>query len=169
MQEICCFGNTNGSGCGLWDKAIPNLPDLARSRCDVEHVARFQEEEVKQWLERQCAGSETNATRIWAVIQRERGDGRGLSSLQDWDGAAVVEVGCCLKKDAWHQGYATEAAVACKEYAFDTLGCSQVYSMIRENNRASPASGAAQWHEACGDFDEALLWDGYAPYCLSGG
>lgn len=102
-----------------------------------EHA--FSEEEVKQWLERQMRRYETDGFGLWAVIQKETGEmiGQAGLTLQDWDGAAVVEVGYLLKKDAWHQGYATEAAVACKEYAFDTLGCSQVYSMIRENKRAS--------------------------------
>ena len=94
---------------------------------------------MKQWLERQMRRYETHGFGLWAVIQKETGEmiGQAGLTLQDWDGAAVVEVGYLLKKDAWHQGYVTEAAVACKKYAFDTLGCSQVYSMIRENNRAS--------------------------------
>lgn len=92
-----------------------------------EHA--FSEEEVKQWLERQMRRYETDGFGLWAVIQKETGEmiGQAGLTLQDWDGAAVVEVGYLLKKDAWHQGYATEAAVACKEYAFDTLGCSQVF------------------------------------------
>ncbi|MFV0559409.1 MAG: GNAT family N-acetyltransferase, partial [Enterococcus sp.] len=37
----------------------------------------------------------------------------------------------------WHQGYATEAAIACKDYAFDQLGAKEVCSIIRDSNKAS--------------------------------
>ncbi len=56
---------------------------------------------------------------------------------QDCDGKDVLEIGYLLQKAYWHNGYATEAAVACKEYAFNTLNIDEVYSIIRDNNIAS--------------------------------
>ncbi len=52
-------------------------------------------------------------------------------------GRRVPEVGYLLGKEFWGRGYAIEAARACKEYAFDTLGFDQVYSIIRDSNLAS--------------------------------
>lgn len=120
-----------------------DLPGLRRMLQDpdvmyaYEHA--FSEEEVEQWLERQLLRYKTDGFGLWAVIQKETGEmiGQAGLTLQDWDGIMVVEVGYLFQKDAWHQGYATEAAAACKQYAFDTLGCSQIYSMIRENNGSS--------------------------------
>ncbi|MDE7390580.1 MAG: GNAT family N-acetyltransferase [Lachnospiraceae bacterium] len=37
----------------------------------------------------------------------------------------------------WYNGYATEAAKACKKYAFEVLGVEEVFSIIRDNNIAS--------------------------------
>ena len=37
----------------------------------------------------------------------------------------------------WHNGYATEAAKACKKYAFETLDRDEVCSIIRDTNAAS--------------------------------
>ena len=46
-------------------------------------------------------------------------------------------MGYLFVKRCWKMGYATEAAVACRDYAFETLGIPEVYSIIRENNFAS--------------------------------
>ena len=58
-------------------------------------------------------------------------------TYQDWGARRVIEVGYLFCKEVWHQGYATEAAVACKRYAFDTLGAREVFSIIRDNNLPS--------------------------------
>ncbi|MFD0681467.1 MULTISPECIES: GNAT family N-acetyltransferase [unclassified Paenibacillus] len=42
-----------------------------------------------------------------------------------------------FQKAYWHKGYATEAAIACKEYAFSVLNANRVYSIIRDTNIAS--------------------------------
>lgn len=42
-----------------------------------------------------------------------------------------------MQKDYWHQGFAIEAAQACKRYAFETLKASNVYSIVRDLNIAS--------------------------------
>ena len=42
-----------------------------------------------------------------------------------------------FQKAYWHKGYATEAAIACKEYAFKVLNARNVYSIIRDTHIAS--------------------------------
>ena len=37
----------------------------------------------------------------------------------------------------WHQGFATEAARACRDWAFSILRAPRVYSVIRDTNVAS--------------------------------
>lgn len=58
-------------------------------------------------------------------------------SWQDVEGEKMLEVGYHLREDMWHQGYAAEASVACKRYAFEKLDAAEVCSIIRENNLAS--------------------------------
>ena len=53
------------------------------------------------------------------------------------EGKDELEIGYLLKRKYWHMGYATEAALACKEYAFNDLGRNRVTSIIRDNNFAS--------------------------------
>lgn len=64
----------------------------------------------------------------------------------------VPEVGYLLAKRYWHQGYATEAALACTEFAFDVLGLPEVFACIRENNHPSRAVARRNGMEVCGRF-----------------
>jgi RimJ/RimL family protein N-acetyltransferase len=47
------------------------------------------------------------------------------------------EVGWALHPDAWHKGYAVEAASAAMDYAFDTLGWTEVIHCIHPENLPS--------------------------------
>lgn len=58
-------------------------------------------------------------------------------AFSDGEGAGVLEIGYLFQRDRWHRGYATEAARACKAYAFDTLGAAEVSSIIRDTNLPS--------------------------------
>jgi len=49
----------------------------------------------------------------------------------------VLEIGYLFERGFWHKGYATEAARACKKYAFEKLKCDEVCSIIRDTNVAS--------------------------------
>ena len=56
---------------------------------------------------------------------------------QECDGQQVLEVGYLFQRAFWHQGFATEAARACRNHAFNALGVSEVFSIIRDTNTAS--------------------------------
>ena len=42
-------------------------------------------------------------------------------TLQTWQDKEILEIGYLFQKAYWHKGYVTEAAIACKEYAFTVL------------------------------------------------
>lgn len=102
-----------------------------------EHA--FTGEEAQEWLDRQIKRYTYYGFGLWAVILKESNEMIGQCGLtmQDCDNRQVLEVGYLFNKAFWHKGYATEAAIACKNYAFQTLNAKEVYSIIRDNNLPS--------------------------------
>ena len=102
-----------------------------------EHA--FSADEAQAWLEKQISRYKNDGFGLWAVILKTSGEFVGQCGItrQDIEGDTVPEIGYLLKRKHWHNGYASEAAKACKNYAFETLGFDRVYSIIRDNNYAS--------------------------------
>lgn len=99
----------------------------------------FSEAEVLEWLERQLARYRQYGFGLWAVIFPETDEFIGQCGLtiQQWKDSEVLEVGYLFRREFWHNGYATEAARACMEYAFRELNADEVCSIIRDTNIAS--------------------------------
>lgn len=99
----------------------------------------FSEKETRQWLGRQIARYEKWGFGLWAVVLKESEIMIGQCGLtmQPWKQEQVLEIGYLFERAYWHKGYATEAAVACKNYAFERLNAAQVCSIIRDTNYAS--------------------------------
>lgn len=99
----------------------------------------FTDEDIQEWLDRQKRRYQTDGFGLWAMVLKETGEmiGQAGLSMQAYQDTQVLEIGYLLKENAWHHGYAHEAAEACKEYAFEVLEQDQVYSIIHPRNRAS--------------------------------
>lgn len=99
----------------------------------------FDDQMVRDWLHNQLRRYREEGVGLWAVIWKETGELIGQCGLtyQDIPGRRVLEVGYLFRKEFWHRSYATEAARACKDYAFAVLGAEEVFSIIRDNNLAS--------------------------------
>lgn len=102
-----------------------------------EHA--FSYSEVDTWLNNQLRRYKDDGFGLWAVILKDTNEFIGQCGLtvQNIGEKEVVEVGYLFKKAHWHKGYATESAIACKNYAFNTLDIDEVYSIIRDNNMPS--------------------------------
>ena len=118
-------------------------PALCRILQDSEvmyaYNGPFSDEEVDEWLERQLARYRQYGYGLWAVVLKATGEmiGQCGLTLQQWNGREMLEVGYLFQRSYWHQGYATEAARACMDYAFGTLNSPIVCSIIRDNNLPS--------------------------------
>lgn len=99
----------------------------------------FSDDEVREWIDRQIGRYRHDGFGLWGMVEKSSGVliGQCGVTLQQWNDRIVPEVGYLLRRDFWHRGFATEAAAACTEYAFDTLGFTEIFSIIRDTNEAS--------------------------------
>ena len=99
----------------------------------------FDDSEVQEWLDRQLSRYKKYGFGLWAAVLKENGEVIGQCGLtmQPWKNMEVLEIGYLFQKSYWHSGYATEAAKACKKYAFEMLNADEVCSIIRDTNTAS--------------------------------
>ena len=117
-----------------------DFPALCRILQDAETMTAyegpFSDAEVQEWLDRQIARYRKWGFGLWGVILKETGEliGQCGLTMQPWKDQEVLEIGYLFCRAFWHHGYATEAAVACKQYAFDRLGSREVCSIIRDTN-----------------------------------
>ena len=102
-----------------------------------EHA--FSDAEVQEGLDKQIQNYNQYGFGVWAVILKENKEliGHCGLSMQPCEDRELLEIGYIFQKAYWHKGYATEAAIACREYAFDKLNADEVFSLIRVNNIAS--------------------------------
>lgn len=99
----------------------------------------FSDNEVHEWFDRQIARYQKWGFGLWAVVLKETNEMIGQCGLtmQPWKEDEVLEIGYLFERSYWHNGYAAEAAKACKKYAFETLNAMEVCSIIRDTNTAS--------------------------------
>jgi RimJ/RimL family protein N-acetyltransferase len=94
-------------------------------------------DQVQSWLQRNLAHQREHGFGLFSVLLQDRLIGDCGLELMHIAGRPVAELGYDFRSDCWNQGYATEAACAVRDYAFDTLGLPLLVSLIRPGNAAS--------------------------------
>lgn len=94
-------------------------------------------QQTEAWIDLRLSRYEEMGHDLWAMCRQE--DGRylghcGLILQRDVD---EVEIGYGLLPENWGQGYVTEDALACRDYAFNTLDVDRVISLIDPRNTGS--------------------------------
>ena len=99
----------------------------------------FNRQQMSNWLQRNLDHQDKYGYGLFSVVLKTNrlliGD-CGLE-VMEVDGTRVAELGYDFRSDYWNQGYATEAASAVRDYAFNMLGLPQLISLIRVHNTAS--------------------------------
>lgn len=95
--------------------------------------------EAEDWVRRQRERYETVGHGYWLVEEKTLGHPVGQAGVMliEVEGAELPALGYIIHRPYWGRGYATEAAAASRDYAFDTLGRRRVITLIRPENRAS--------------------------------
>jgi RimJ/RimL family protein N-acetyltransferase len=101
----------------------------------------YSREEAAAWIERQMDRYARHGSGLWLALDRTTGEPMGQVGLlrQMVDGVEEPEVGYLLYHAYWSRGYATEAAGAVRDWAFEVRGEPHVISLIRPENVPSQA------------------------------
>jgi len=96
-------------------------------------------EESEEWIDRQIERYKRDGHGLWLVEEKLSGMKVGQVGLvmQLIESKDIPEIGYLVHAPFWRRGYASEAAIVVKEYAFGKLGYQDVISLIRPENKAS--------------------------------
>ena len=102
-------------------------------------AAPFTREQMKQWQARNLEHQQANGYGLFSVILKSEEILIGNCGLEHMElgEEPVTELGYDFRSDYWNQGFATEAASAVRDFAFDTLALPTLISLIRVGNHAS--------------------------------
>jgi RimJ/RimL family protein N-acetyltransferase len=107
-------------------------------------------EEVPKAIERNLGQWDRHGLGLFSVLRKE--DGRFVGRIgyllwdterwvnamhEELDGELELEIGWTVVRAFWGEGYATEAAAACRDHAFSELGRDRIVSLIASDNVAS--------------------------------
>ena len=132
----------------LREETLEDLDDLAAILCDPQTMAYyprpFTRAEARGWIERQIRLYDERGFGLWALARKESGEFVGQCGLtpQQVDGEEEIEIGWHVTRRLWRQGYASEAAVACRDYGLSDLGLGRLISLVSVAN--VPSAGVAR-------------------------
>ncbi|MGZ7094188.1 MAG: GNAT family N-acetyltransferase [Candidatus Angelobacter sp.] len=118
---------------------------------------------VAEWIEKNMGRYQRDGHGLWAMLLKDTGELIGDCGcvLQEVEEMNYMEVGYHVRRDLWGNGYATEAAHACMQYAFTKLHATRVISLIRPEN-AQSRRVAEKNGMAC---EKIIFWRGY-DHCI---
>ena len=117
--------------------------------------------EIKTWLKERLLGQERDPSiGLFAVLLKENEQFIGYCGFveyQDLGGQPETEIGYRLVKSEWGKGYATEAALAARDYGFGVLNRVRLVALIDPGNHRSIAVA-----EKIGmRFEKEVVMEGY--------
>ena len=102
-----------------------------------EHT--FTDQEVADFLRASLRRYEEDGFGHWVIVEKSQQLPIGLCGLltESIEQEKVLGIGWFLRPIFQHQGYAAEAAAACRDYAFSILHAPDLYAQIRPENLPS--------------------------------
>ncbi len=113
----------------------------------------FDEKRVREWIERNIQRYRVLGFGLWAVYLKNSGEVIGDCGLtmQLINGEIKPEIGYHIRADKQRQGYAKEAAIAVRDWAFSNTPFNIVYSVMKYSNEASAKTAMSY---GCRQVDE---------------
>lgn len=124
----------------LRELVLEDTEELSKVLSDPESMQYypdpFSKYKVEKWIQWNIDNYKKYNHGLWAVILKdeEKFIGDCGITMQIIDKETVPEIGFHIIKDYCNKGYATEAAIACKDYAFRVLNYPKVFSYSTVKN-----------------------------------
>ncbi len=134
LSERLYFRNLTMSDAVVWEGFL-NDPGASKFFPPIVDAARFSME----WMERSLKRYENEGYGFYALINRVAGEFIGQCGLllQDVNGMEELEIAFHIIPQFWNCGYATESAIACRDFVFRNCLRDSVISLIAPENFAS--------------------------------
>ena len=120
----------------------------------------FDEKRVRDWIDRNVARFRVFGFGLWSVCLKDSGEMIGECGLtmQNIGGMIKPEIGYHIRADQQRKGYAKEAAIAVRDWAFENTPFREIYSYMKGANipsvRTAMAYGCHQADEFMDSEDE---------------
>lgn len=100
--------------------------------------------ESEDWIRRQRDHYARDGHGYWLALETASGEPVGQAGVVrvEVEGIAQPALGYIVHRPHWRRGYATEAARACRDHQFDTLGRERLITLVRPENL--PSLGVAR-------------------------
>lgn len=120
-----------------------SLDDMTALLCDPDVMRYYSgpktREQAQAWIDWNQRLYQEKGFGLWVITHRETDEFIGDCGLtpQEIEGTIDIEVGYHVRTDRQGQGYATEAATACRDHARDVLGTKRLIAIVHPDNTPS--------------------------------
>ena len=126
----------------------------------------FDEERIRDWIERNIVRYRTFGFGLWAVCLKDTGEVIGDCGLtmQNIHGVIRPEIGYHIRRDMQRKGYAKEAAEAVRDWTFEVLPFNEIYSYMNYTNEPSLRTALSWGCRLVERYEDEE--DGYTNVCM---
>jgi RimJ/RimL family protein N-acetyltransferase len=99
----------------------------------------YTRDEAEGWIHKSQERYAADGYGYWLALDKATARPIGQAGLlrQDVEGVIETGIGYIIHRPFWRQGYATEAAAHCRDYAFGKLGKDRIVVLVRPENAVS--------------------------------
>ena len=116
----------------------------------------FDENRVRNWIQRNIERYRIFGFGLWAVCLKETGEMIGDCGLtmQLIDGEIKPEIGYHIRADKQRNGYAKEAAIAVRDWTFNNTPFQIVYSYMKYTNEPSVKTAISYGYKQVDEYKD---------------
>lgn len=124
----------------LTEEDLPAMTEMAGEPDTFKYLRKLRimtAEEYQQFLRVKLEQIRSGTGFHWAVWLKGTPVFIGAVNLNPVAGTPMMQIGCQLRRDYWHQGFASELTRRILDFAMEEVGVATVYGLFQKENQAS--------------------------------